>query len=117
MSEMATTIVLIGFLVVTGVIVPICEVSETMRRVISLRWIVVVTILALALGAVINFGHLDDTSRLAVIIGGMAIGCLFVLLRTYEKRKAKGWPLSIPPIVLKKGDLSAEINSRESEKR
>ena len=116
MSEMATTIVLIGFLVATGVIVPICEVSETIRKVISLRWIVVVTIL-LALGAVINFGHLDDTSRLAVIIGGMAIGCLFVLLRTYEKCKAKGWPLSIPPIVLKKGDLSAEINSQESEKR
>lgn len=117
MSEMATTIVLIGFLVATGVIVPICEVSEKIRKVISLRWIVVVTILALSLGAVINFGHLDDTSRLAVIIGGMVIGCLFVLLRTYEKCKANGWPLSIPPVVLRKGDFSAEINSRESEKR
>lgn len=117
MSEMATTIVLIVFLVSTGVIVPICEVSEKIRSVISLRWIVVVTILALSLGAVINFGHLDDTSRLAVIIGGMVIGCLFVLLRTYEKCKAKGWPLSIPPVVLRKGDFSAEINSQESEKR
>ena len=116
MNEMATTLVLIGFLVLTGVIVPICEVSEKIRGVISLRWIVVVTILALALGAVINFGHLDETSRLAVIIGGMVIGCLFVLLRTYEKCKANGWSLSIPPIVLKKGDLSAEINSRENDK-
>ena len=40
MSEMATTIVLIGFLVATGVIVPICEVSETIRKVISLRWMI-----------------------------------------------------------------------------
>lgn len=119
MSGTATTIVLIGFLVVMGVVVPICGVFEKIREVISLRWLVIVTILALTLGAVIDFDHLDDASRLGIIIGGMVIGGLFVLLRTYEKCKAKGWAFpSIPPIVLKKGDISAEIgNARESDDR
>ena len=98
MSETATTIVLIGFLVVTGVIVPICGVSEKIREVISLRWLVIVTILALTLGAAIDFDHLDDASRMAVIIGGMVIGGLFVLLRTYEKCKAKGWSFGVKRI-------------------
>ena len=98
MSETATTIVLIGFLVVTGVVVPICGVSEKIREVISLRWLVIVTILALTLGAAIDFDHLDDASRMAVIIGGMVIGGLFVLLRTYEKCKAKGWSFGVKRI-------------------
>lgn len=98
MSETATTIVLIGFLVVTGVVVPICGVSEKIREVISLRWLVIVTILSLTLGAAIDFDHLDDASRLAVIIGGMVIGGLFVLLRTYEKCKAKGWSFGVKRI-------------------
>ena len=98
MSETATTIVLIGFLVVTGVVVPICGVSEKIREVISLRWLVIVTILALTLGAAIDFDHLDDASRMAVIVGGMVIGGLFVLLRTYEKCKAKGWSFGVKRI-------------------
>ena len=69
----------------------------------------IVTSLALTLGAVIDFDHLDDAPRLAIIIGGMVSGGLFVLLRTYEKCKATGWAFpSIPPIVLKKGERGAE---------
>ena len=119
MSGTATTIVLIGCLVVMGVVVAICGVFEKIREVISLRWLVSVTILALTLGAVIDFDHLDDVSRLSLILCGMVIGGLFVLLRNYEKCKATGWAFpAIAPIVLKKGDISAEIgNARESEDR
>ena len=98
MSGIATTIVLIGFLVLMGVVVPICGVFEKIREVISLRWLVIVTILALTLGVVIDFDHLDDASRLAIIIGGMVIGGLFVLMRTYEKCKAKGWSFGVKRI-------------------
>lgn len=111
-SPTFATIVLITFIVIFGIGVPIL--NNAKPKYVSYRWCVIVVVLALLIGAVINFESMQDEIRHCLLIGGLVIAGGYVLLRTAEKVLANGW-LKGSKIELHKGDLSATISS-ETEK-
>jgi hypothetical protein len=110
-SPTFATIIVVSFIVLFGVGVPIL--NKKAPKYISYRWCVVVVILALLIGAVVDFEVLSDEARKVVLIGGMAIGGGFVLLRTIEKVLANGW-LHGASSEATKGDISVKVTSGES---
>lgn len=102
-------LIVVGFILVFGVAVPIL--NKKAPKYISYRWCVVVVLLALLIGAVIDFGELNDTARQIVLVGGLVVSGLFVLLRTVEKALANGW-LNGAQIEAKKGDISVKVTGK-----
>lgn len=99
------TIVIVAFLVVFGIIMPIL--NKKFPKFISYRWSVVVVILALLLGAVLDFDALSENVRHCLLVGGLVIVGGYVLLRTIEKALANGW-LRGAEIEAEKGDIKVK---------
>lgn len=106
------TIIVISFIIIFGVGVPIL--NKKAPKYISYRWCVIVVVLALLIGAVVDFEVLSDSAREIVLIGGLAIGGGYILLRTVEKVLANGW-LKGASIEASKGDISVKVSSEKSE--
>lgn len=102
------TILIVVFILLFGVGVPVLNVKA--KKFISYRWCVVVVVLALLIGAVVDFDVLTDETRRTVILGGLIIGGLYVVLRTAEKVLSKGW-LKGTRVKAKKGDAEIELSS------
>lgn len=113
LSPDIATIIVVAFLVVFGVILPIF--NRKLPKFISYRWCVVVVILALLIGAVLDFGALSDEVRYALIVGALVISGGYILLRTIEKALANGWLRGIR-LDVRKGDASATLSS-DAEKK
>lgn len=107
------TIIIIGFVLIFGILIPILDVK--LKKFVSLRWCVVVVVLALLIGAVIDFEVLDNEARKIVLIGGLVIGGGYVLLRTIEKVLSNGW-LRGATIQAQKGDISLTVTSEKESK-
>lgn len=99
------TIVIVAFLVVFGIIMPIL--NKKFPKFISYRWSVVVVILALLLGAILDFDALSENVRHCLLVGGLVIVGGYVLLRTVEKALANGW-LRGAEIEAEKGDIKVK---------
>lgn len=99
------TIVIVVFLVVFGIIMPIL--NKKFPKFISYRWSVVVVILALLLGAILDFDALSENVRHCLLVGGLIIVGGYVLLRTVEKALANGW-LRGAEIEAEKGDIKVK---------
>lgn len=110
--EMATVIMII-FIAVFGVGVPVL--NKRAPKYISYRWCVIVVVLALMLGAVLDFSALSDETRRTLLIGSLIIVGAYVALRTFEKSAANGW-LAGTRIEVKKGDTSATLSTEETKK-
>lgn len=110
-SPTAATAIVISFLVVFGVILPIF--NRKLPKFISYRWSVIVVILALLIGAVLDFDALSDNVRYALIVGSLVIAGGYILLRTVEKALANGW-LRGAEIEAEKGDI--RVKGRFGEK-
>ena len=110
-SPMAATIIVVAFILLFGVGVPIL--NKTVPKYISYRWCVIVVVLALLIGAVVDFEVLSDEARKIVLIGGLSIGGGYILLRTIEKVLANGW-LHGASIEATKGDISVKVTSGEA---
>lgn len=110
-SPTFATIVIVSFIVVFGVVVPI--INKKAPKYISYRWCVVVVILALLIGAVIDFDVLSDDARNVVLMGGLIVSGGYVLLRTLEKVLANGW-LKGAKLEVQKGDLSASLSAEQT---
>lgn len=106
-------LIVVGFILVFGVFVPVL--NKKAPKYISYRWCVVVVLLALLIGAVIDFGDLNDTARQIVLVGGLVVSGLYVLLRTVEKALANGW-LNGAQIEAKKGDISVKVTGKDGGK-
>lgn len=111
-SPTSATIIIVSFIIIFGVGVPIL--NRKAPKYMSYRWCVVVVILALLIGAVIDFDVLSDDARRIVLIGGLAIGGGYVLLRTIEKVLANGW-LRGATLEASKGDMSVKLSSESKE--
>ena len=105
------TIVILVFIAVFGVGIPVL--NKKAPKYMSYRWCVIVVVLALLIGAVIDFDVLSDEARKIVLIGGLAIAGGYILLRTIEKVLANGW-LKGASIEASKGDLSVKVTSGEA---
>lgn len=106
------TIILITFIILFGVVLPIL--NRRAPKYVSYRWCVVVVLLALLIGAVIDFGALPDDTRNTLMIGGLVIVGAYIVLRTVEKALANGW-LRGARIEVEKGDIKAKILASEKE--
>lgn len=107
------TLVIVGFIILFGVGVPILNIKAP--KFISYRWCVVVVLLALLIGAVVDFDVLSDEARKIVLIGGLVVSGVYVVLRTIEKVLSKGW-LKGANIVAKKGDIEVKLSSNDGDK-
>ena len=105
-------ILIVVFILLFGIGIPILNVKA--KKFISYRWCVVVVVLALLIGAVVDFEILTDETRRTVILGGIVIGGLYVVLRTVEKGLSKGW-LSGTRIKARKGDAEIELSAADKE--
>lgn len=110
-SPTFATIVIVSFILVFGVVIPI--INKKAPKYISYRWCVVVVILALLIGAVIDFDVLSDEARNVVLMGGLIVSGGYVLLRTLEKVLANGW-LKGAKLEVQKGDLSASLSAEQT---
>lgn len=108
LSPETATIIIVAFLVVFGVILPIF--NRKLPKFISYRWCVIVVILALLIGAVLDFGALSDEVRYALVVGALVIAGGYVLLRTIEKTLAHGWLRGVR-LDVRKGDASASLHT------
>lgn len=111
LSPETATIIIVAFLVVFGIIMPIL--NKKLPKFISYRWSVIVVILALLIGAVLDFDALSEQVRYGLIIGGLVIAGGYILLRTVEKALANGW-LRGAEIEAEKGDI--KVKGRFGEK-
>lgn len=107
-SPIAATAIVVSFLVAFGVVLPIF--NRKLPKFISYRWCVIVVILALLIGAVLDFGALSDDVRYALVVGALVIAGGYILLRTVEKALANGW-LRGMRLDVRKGDASASLSS------
>lgn len=106
------TAILICFICLFGMVLPILNVK--IPQFISYRWSVVVVILALLIGAVVDFAELPHDARKTVLLGGLIISGGYVFLRTLEKILANGW-LKGAKIEAQKGDAKVKLTQKEKE--
>lgn len=111
LSPDTATIIIVAFLIVFGIIMPIL--NKKLPKFISYRWSVIVVILALLIGAVLDFDALSEQVRYGLIVGGLVIAGGYILLRTVEKALANGW-LRGAEIEAEKGDI--KVKGRFGEK-
>ena len=104
------TYVIITFLFILCIILPILEHMPKIKDFISLRWILVAIYSAMCLGVILDFSHLDNSVRFAVVVGGIVLSAIFLLVRSVEKAITNNW--NIPKIrsKLSKGDVQAELS-------
>ena len=112
------TIAIIASALFLLVIIPLLDGSKRFGKYISLRYTLVVVALTMALGCILDFSHLVESSRNIVLAGGFALAGLFVVVRSLEKCKL-GAKLANKKIELEvsKGDtnIKTKIES-ETEK-
>lgn len=117
-TPLLATIAIIASALFLLVIIPLLDGSHRFGKYISLRYTLVVVALTMALGCVLDFNHLLESSRNIVLAGGFALAGLFVVVRSLEKCKL-GAKLMNRKIELEvaKGDASIKTKiESETEK-
>ena len=116
-TPLLATITIIASALFLLVIIPLLDGSAKFGKYISLRYTLVVVALTCALGCILNFSHLQESSRNIVLCGGLALTGLFVVVRSLEKCKL-GAKLANKKIELEvsKGDTNIKTKiENESE--
>lgn len=106
------TAIIVAFVLIFGVGIPVLNIKAS--KFISYRWCVVVVVLALLVGATVDFEVLSDESRKIILLGGIIIAGLYVVLRTVEKILSKGW-LNGASIEAEKGDIKVRLSSENKD--
>lgn len=115
LTPITASIILIGLTIFLLVIIPILDGSKHLGKFISLRYTLVTIITLAAIGCVLDFSHLAESSRNIVLMGACVLVGLFIVVRTLEKTKL-GSKINLKA---KKGDaeLSAEIDPKDKENK
>jgi hypothetical protein len=69
------------------IVIPMLDGSEKFSKFISLRYTLVAVALIMALGCILDFSHLTESSRNIVLMGGLILVGIFVVVRSLEKLK------------------------------
>lgn len=114
-DPLSATAIIIAFLVIWAIIIPVCGVIPKVKEIISYRYLVVTVFLACTIGVIVNFGELDTSVKMAVIIGTAILSGLYIILRSFEKAAFNGW-LSKHDVKasVSKGDIEAKIELKEN---
>jgi len=86
------------------IVIPMLDGSKRFSRFISLRYTLVAVSLIMALGCVLDFSHLAESSRNIVLMGGLILVGVFVAVRSLEKMKLGGKTIEVS---VQKGDTKA----------
>lgn len=108
----ATLIMLVLGLLLLFVI-PLLDASKKFGKFISLRYTLIVITTIMAIGCVLDFSHLNESSRNIALAGGFSLIGLFVIVRSLEKCKlgARTFELEIH-----KGDCGASAKLHKESK-
>lgn len=105
----ATTII-VAFLLIAGILIPVCGVVPKIKEIISYRYLVIVVFLAMSLAVIVDFSELDTSIKSAVIIGTAVLSGLYVVLRSLEKAFFNGWiGKGKIEASFEKGDIKAKV--------
>lgn len=104
------TEIMVAFLIVMGIIIPVCGVIPKLKEIISYRYLVVVVFLALSLAVIVDFSEVDTSIKSAVIVGTAILSGLFIILRSVEKAFYNKW-IGNGKIEasVEKGDIKAKV--------
>lgn len=108
----ATLIILIMGIILMFII-PFLDGSKRFGKYISLRYTLVVVTTMMALGCILDFSHLTESSRNITITGGLVLVGIFVAVRSLEKLKLGSKKISVE---VHKGDLSAAASLENKDK-
>lgn len=100
------SIALLCVCVLLLIVVPVMDGSKRFSKFISLRYILVAMSLIMALGCVLDFSHLAESSRNIVLTGAVILVSIFVIVRSLEKVKLGGKKIEL---TAEKGDMKAEV--------
>lgn len=80
------TIIILGvFMVVYTVLIPVLDASERFGKFISLRYYTALIPLFMLVAVILDFSHVSENCRLAVIVGGLVVALVFIVARSIEK--------------------------------
>lgn len=109
-----TAVILLAASVLLLVIIPLVDGSKRFRQYISLRYTLVAIAAIMAMGCILDFSHLAETSRNIVLAGALGLTAVFIAVRSLEKVKLGNKQIEV---IAKKGDIevSAKVQNKESE--
>lgn len=112
--NLATLVLAIAALILL-VIIPVLDGSTKFAKYISLRYTLTAVATIMALGCILDFSHLAESSRNIVLTGAMVLIGVFVLVRSLEKIKLGNKRIQLE---VEKGDVkaSAKIENKECDK-
>lgn len=88
------------------VVVPAMDGSKRFSKYISLRYVLVAMSLIMALGCILDFSHLAESSRNIVLTGSVILVGIFVAVRSLEKVKLGRKKIEL---TAEKGSLKAGV--------
>lgn len=88
------------------VVVPAMDGSKRFSKYISLRYVLVAMSLIMALGCILDFSHLAESSRNIVLTGSAVLVGIFVAVRSLEKVKLGRKKIEL---TAERGDLKAGV--------
>ena len=100
------TIVMIVTAVLLLIIIPWLDGSDRFGKYISLRYTLVSVVVIMALGCILDFSHLGDSSRNIVLMGSLILVGIFVAVRSLEKCKLGS---KLIKLDIHKGDAGASV--------
>lgn len=110
--NLATLVLAIAALILL-VIIPILDGSTKFAKYISLRYTLVAVATIMALGCILDFSHLAESSRNIVLTGAMILIGVFVAVRSLEKIKLGNKKIQFE---VKKGDIKATAKIENTER-
>lgn len=111
LTPMIAAIILLVVSLLLLVVVPAMDGSKRFARYISLRYTLVSVFTVMALGCILDFSHLADSSRDIVLCGACALVALFCIVRSFEKCKLFNKDATLS---FKKGDIETTLDYKGS---
>lgn len=107
LTPTVAALILVAVTLLLLILIPILDGSEKFHQYISLRYTLVAVSLIMALGCVLDFSHLNESSRNIVLAGGLVLVGLFVVVRSLEKMKLGNKVINLSA---EKGDIKITAN-------
>lgn len=107
LTPTVAALILVAVTLLLLILIPVLDGSEKFHQYISLRYTLVAVSLIMALGCVLDFSHLTESSRNIVLAGGLVLVGLFVVVRSLEKMKLGNKVINLSA---EKGDIKVTAN-------
>lgn len=107
LTPTVAALILVAVTLLLLILIPVLDGSEKFHQYISLRYTLVAVSLIMALGCVLDFSHLNESSRNIVLTGGLVLVGLFVVVRSLEKMKLGNKVINLSA---EKGDIKVTAN-------